>query len=75
MENDLVIADFRVEGTNELEEMLESAVRTARHRALVDRTRGALVTRHDFGHFSVALSPKVPFGFTREHDSAGSRRD
>jgi hypothetical protein len=29
---------------------------------------GILVTRHTDEHFTVRLSPKVPFGYTNEHD-------
>ncbi|MDR6417703.1 hypothetical protein [Pseudarthrobacter sulfonivorans] len=71
MELHQVIADFRVEGTNELEEKLESAVGTARDQALMGcHNRGVLVTRHDFDHYSVSLSPQIPFGLTREQDNA-----
>ena len=67
---DQLVADFRVQGRTEMERKLEAAVRAARQQAVVDRTRGILVTRHDFDHFSVSLSPRVPFGFTQELDHA-----
>lgn len=66
-----VIADFRVEHKTELYQRLDAAVAAARNEASAGRLlHGVLVTRHDFDHFSVALSPDVPFGLTREHDQA-----
>jgi hypothetical protein len=35
---------------------------------LDDRSHRILVTRHDFNHFSVALSSDVPFELIHEHD-------
>ncbi|MCI0144124.1 hypothetical protein KNN17_21480 [Arthrobacter bambusae] len=71
MEFDQIVADFRVEGRLEMEKKLDAAVRSARRQAGADRRRGVLVTRHDFDHFSVSLTPRVPFGFTQELDHAG----
>jgi hypothetical protein len=55
-----VIADFRAEYKAEIDERLDAAVATARSHAFADRTGGVLVTRHDFGHFSVALQQTSP---------------
>lgn len=63
-----IVANFRVGCKAEMDEKLDSAVAAARREAFVDRTLGVLVTRHDFGQFSVALSPAVPFGLIREPD-------
>ena len=65
-----VVAEFRVGYKAEVDEKLEAAVVAALSDSSVDGTRGVLVTRHDFGHFSVALSPDVPFGLIHEHDHA-----
>jgi hypothetical protein len=66
-----VIADFIANNKTERDEKLDMAVASARIDASTDGTRGILVTRHDFSHFSVSLSPNVPFGLTHEHDCAG----
>jgi hypothetical protein len=64
-----LIAEFRVADKAELNEMIDAAVETA-HMSLADNMHGVLVTRHDFDHISVVLSPDVPFGLIREHDQA-----
>lgn len=64
-----VIADFYVETRTEMDEKLNAAVRAAQINAGYDRRCGLLVMRHDFGHFSVAFSPDVPFGSIIENDS------
>jgi hypothetical protein len=64
------IFSFRVKDKAELYEMLEVAVAAAQDDAFASRKHGILVTRHDFGHFSVALSTNVPFGLIREDDQA-----
>lgn len=66
-----VIADFHVRNKAERDEKLEAAVTAARSHALAEGAHGLLVTRHEFGRFSVALSADVPFGLIREHDLAG----
>ncbi|MFF1880671.1 hypothetical protein ACFVVC_04285 [Pseudarthrobacter sp. NPDC058196] len=66
------MAEIRVEYKAEVDEKLDAAVAAARSHASTDRTRGVLVTRHDFDHFSVALSPDVPFGLIYELDRARS---
>lgn len=50
-----------------MESRLDGAVDLVRTEALKERRRGILVTRHDYRSFTVALSDKVPFGMTREH--------
>lgn len=69
MKLDQVVADFRVAGRTEMEEKLSAAVGAARKQA-ADCKRGVLGSQHDFDHFSVSLTPQVPFGFIREHDHA-----
>jgi hypothetical protein len=63
-----IVADFRIEYKAELDERIDAAVAAARSDALANRTHGILVTRHDFDHFSVALTQEVPFGHIHEHD-------
>ncbi|MDR7083379.1 hypothetical protein J2X01_002673 [Arthrobacter ginsengisoli] len=65
-----VISDFRVKDKAELHEKLDAAVTAAQSDALADGAGGVLVTRHDFSHFSVTLSPDVPFGLIHEDDQA-----
>lgn len=50
-----------------MESRLDDAVDLVRTEALKERSRGILVTRHDYRSFTVILSDKVPFGLTREH--------
>jgi hypothetical protein len=65
-----IIADFKVDHKAELYEKLDAAVAAAHTDALTDGKQGVLMTRHDFGHFSVTLSPNVPFGIIQEDDQA-----
>lgn len=46
----------------ELEEAITFAERVAREQGCW----GVLVTRHDYGRFSVTISPEVPYGTTQE---------
>jgi hypothetical protein len=64
------ISEFRVKDKAGLNELLDAAVETAQVEASTGGTHGILVTRHDFGHYSVALSLNVPFGLIRENDQA-----
>lgn len=50
-----------------MERQLDEAVAVARTKAIRERRRGILVTRHSFSSFTVALSGAVPFGLTLEH--------
>lgn len=70
MQENHVIADFRVRCRTEMHEKLDTAVTEAHAAAAAKGTHGILVTRHDFDWFSVALSRDVPFGLTREYDRA-----
>lgn len=63
-----VISDFRVKDKTELYEKLDAAVAAAHGYVRADKRHGVLVTRHDFDHFSVALSPNIPFGLIGEED-------
>lgn len=63
-----IIADFRVQQKAELYEKINAAVAAAISDGIVECTRGILVTRHNHDHFSVALSPSVPFGLIHEQD-------
>jgi len=45
---------------------LEEAVGALKVRAAGNR-QGILVTRHNYGSFTVSLSNAVPYGLTREH--------
>lgn len=65
-----IIADLKVERKAELYDRLDDAVAAAHTVARADGTHGILVTRHDFGHFSVTLTPDVPFGLVQEDDQA-----
>jgi hypothetical protein len=50
-----------------MDRQLDEAVAVARTRAFREGRQGILVTRHDYGSFTVALSDAVPFGMTLEH--------
>lgn len=63
-----VIAHFKIEQKAEMYEKLDAAVGAAQRDAFADGARGVLVTRHDFDHFSIALSTEVPFGLVYEDD-------
>lgn len=52
-----------------MERRLDEATAIARAWAMDEGRRGILVTRHDRGSFTVALSDAVPFGLTREHQN------
>jgi hypothetical protein len=51
-----------------MDRQLDAAETVARKWAMREGRQGILVTRHDHGSFTVALSDAVPFGLTREHD-------
>jgi hypothetical protein len=65
-----IVAEFRVKDRADVDGNLDAAVVAALSDSSVEGTCGVLVTRHDFGHFSVALSPDVPAGLIQEHDFA-----
>lgn len=51
-----------------LEIQLEAAIQQLQQYATVTKTRGILLTRHHYGHYTAALSDSVPFGITQELD-------
>jgi hypothetical protein len=67
-----LITEFRTTCRTDMENRLKAAVEAAHGDQLTDRTGGVLVTRHDFGHFSVAISPEIPYGLVYEKDLVGS---
>jgi hypothetical protein len=58
--------NIRATSRNDLEEQLEKAVAELRAAAMATRSHGILVTRHQPGTYSAALSDRVPFGLTQE---------
>jgi hypothetical protein len=48
------------------DERLEAAVKKLQEAAMTHGKHGILVTRHEPGVYTVALSEDVPFGITRE---------
>jgi hypothetical protein len=74
LRRDRVIAEFRVESAQEATIRVSEAVALAEMEAYAEQTRGVLITRHDFGVFSISLSSMVPFGITMEQDVAPSTR-
>lgn len=64
-----IIADIKVQHRAELNERLDTAIAAA-HAEASTNCRGVLVTRHDFDHYTVALSPTIPFGVIHEVDQA-----
>lgn len=47
---------------------LNEAIDTAMSMATRDRIGGVLVTRHAAAHFTVSITPEVPYGQVKEHD-------
>jgi AmiR/NasT family two-component response regulator len=60
------VIQVRVIDRGRMEQQLESAVAPLLQRALLERDRGILVTRHSPMDFTVQLHPSVPFGVTLE---------
>ena len=60
----------KVEDAASVDRELEHASAVLREKAT---SWGLLVTRVDFTTYTVALSPDIPFGFTRELDLLGTR--
>jgi hypothetical protein len=48
------------------DERLEAAMNKLQQAAVIHGRQGILVTRHEPGSYTVALSEDVPFGLTRE---------
>lgn len=63
-----IIADLVVQDAAEKDAKLMSALEAAIQAANVDKACGVLLTRHHYARFTVALSPKVPYGQTYELD-------
>jgi hypothetical protein len=58
--------EIRVDSRDVLDERLNDAVRGLQELAMETGTQGILLTRHQPGHYTAALSDQVPFGMTRE---------
>lgn len=58
--------EIQVENRHVLDERLNEAVRDLQQVAMATGTHGILITRHEPGHYTAALSDQVPFGTTRE---------
>ena len=58
--------EVRITEPGRLNELLDHAEAVLRQAATPDRFAGILVTRHDPGRYTLALSTSVPFGETRE---------
>lgn len=58
--------EIQVDSRRVLDERLNDAVRDLQEQAMLTGTHGILITRHEPGHYSAALSDQVPFGMTRE---------
>ncbi|MBT8159594.1 MULTISPECIES: hypothetical protein [Arthrobacter] len=68
-----IIADIKIQHKAELYEKLDAVI-AAGYAGSAAHRRGVLVTRRDFDHFTVALSPTIPFGIIHEKDQARRRR-
>jgi hypothetical protein len=66
-----LFADLQVTSTADLDHRLTRAVDGAIQQAEINGRHGVLVTRHDFSHFTVAISPSVPFRCVKECDLVG----
>lgn len=64
------IADIEVQEKAGLNEKLNAAVAAAHSDPRAKGGMGVLITRRKLHHFTVALSPDVPFGLTQERDQA-----
>ncbi|MBT8163722.1 MULTISPECIES: hypothetical protein [Arthrobacter] len=58
--------EVRVTEPSRLYELLDGAEAMLRQVAMPERYAGILVTRHEPGRYTLALSNTVPFGETRE---------
>lgn len=65
MSREIPSVTVKVEDATSRDLQLEHATSILRERAT---DWGILVTRVDFTTFTIALSPDIPFGFTRELD-------
>jgi hypothetical protein len=58
--------EIRVDSRRLLDDRLNEAVLGLQRLAMLAGTHGILLTRHQPGHYTAALSDQVPFGMTRE---------
>lgn len=58
--------EIQVDSRRLLDERLNDAVQGLQRVAMLTGTHGILLTRHNPGHYTAALSDQVPFGMTRE---------
>jgi hypothetical protein len=58
--------EIQVDSRRVLDERLNEAVRGLQEQAMLTGTQGILITRHQPGHYTAALSDQVPFGMTHE---------
>ena len=58
--------EIQVDSGRLLDERINDAVLGLQRLAMLTGTRGILLTRHEPGHYTAALSDQVPFGMTRE---------
>jgi hypothetical protein len=65
-----ILVEFRAQGAADAEEQLNAAVEVVRRGVGHNRGGGILITRHDFDHYSVAVSAEVPYGWIHENDLA-----
>jgi hypothetical protein len=63
-----LIADLVVRNPVDRDDQLSSALARAIHAASDAKDRGVLITRHHYSRYTIALSPTVPYGQTRELD-------
>ena len=61
-----MVLTVTVQSKDEMEYTLTTAVDKVRKQSPADCRHGILITRHSAGVFTVALTPDVPFGLTRE---------
>ncbi len=58
--------EIKVDSRGVLDDRLTEAVLGLQEIAMAGGTHGILLTRHEAGHYTAALSDQVPFGMTRE---------
>ncbi|UVJ40579.1 hypothetical protein [Arthrobacter sp. CJ23] len=63
----VVVLEITAYDPGTLETELNAAVETLLTQAMQERVCGILVTQHGYNRYTVALSPDVPYGETREH--------
>ena len=66
--------NIQITNTTELDQRLDQAVKDLQQAAMLTKKHGILLTRHQPGLYSAALSDKVPFGMTREITNSTHKR-